>query len=493
MKYSHPIIIQGGMGIAVSDWKLAKTVSQTGQLGVVSGTAINSVMVRRLQDGDLDGHVRRGLQAFPSQSIAQRILDTYFVEGGRSSTQAYKRAPLYSVDSPKALLQLTVAACFVEVWLAREGHQGVIGLNLLEKVQLPNLACLYGALLAGVDYVIMGAGIPREIPGALDLLSQNQKASLKIPVAGASEDAITYFDPQEIMEDTPLVPLKRPFFFPIVSSAILAANLKKKSTGKVDGFIVEGPLAGGHNAPPRGPMKLNEQGEPIYGVRDEVSLEEMCALELPFWMAGYYATPEKLAEVRALGAHGVQVGTLFAFSDESGVKEEHRKSAIHDILTKPAPEGGWIFTDPRSSPTNFPFKAARLPGTISEEALYLSRKRICDLGYLRHAYQKEDGSVGQRCPAEPVKDYVKKGGLEEDTVGRKCLCNALMADIGMGQIQAGGAEEMPLLTAGDDLNNIARMIKPGQTSYSAKDVINYLLSLEIFPVKTGEFVAEMGI
>ncbi|MNT03420.1 hypothetical protein D3C72_1379540 [compost metagenome] len=120
-----------------------------------------------------------------------------------------------------------------------------------------------------------------------------------------------------------------------------------------------------------------------------------------------------------------------------------------------------------------------MPGTISEEALYLSRKRICDLGYLRHAYKKEDGTVGQRCPAEPVKDYVRKGGLEEDTVGRKCLCNALMADIGMGQVQAGGAEEMPLLTAGDDLNNIARMIKPGQTSYSAKDVISYLLSLEV--------------
>lgn len=476
MKYTHPIIIQGGMGIAVSDWKLAKTVSKTGQLGVVSGTAINSVLVRRLQDGDLDGSTRRAMQAFPSQAIAQKILDTYFIEGGRPSTQPYKRAPMFSVESPKALLQLTVVACFVEVWLAREGHNGVVGVNLLEKVQLPNLACLYGALLAGVDYVIMGAGIPREIPGALDLMSANKTATLKIPVVGATEEVITSFDPQDVMEDTVLVPLKRPYFFPIVSSAVLAMNLKKKSTGRVDGFIVEGPLAGGHNAPPRGPMKLNEQGEPIYGTRDEVCLKEMSELGLPFWMAGFYATPEKLAEVRAMGAHGVQVGTLFAFSDESGVKEEHRRQTLTQILTQPAPAGGWIFTDPRSSPTNFPFKAARLPGTISGEELYQSRKRICDLGYLRHAYQKEDGTVGQRCPAEPVKDYVRKGGLEEETVGRKCLCNALMADIGMGQIQAGGAEELPLLTAGDDLNNIARMVKPGKTSYSATDVISYLLS-----------------
>ncbi|CAE79574.1 nitronate monooxygenase [Bdellovibrio bacteriovorus] len=477
MQFNHPIVIQGGMGIAVSDWRLAKTVSQTGQLGVVSGTAINSVLVRRLQDGDAAGDCRRALKAFPSQEIAQKILDTYFIEGGRPANQPYKRPPMFNLESPKALLQLTVAASFVEVWLAREGHNGLIGLNLLEKVVLPNLACLYGGLLAGVDYVIMGAGIPREIPGALDLLAQNQKATLKVPVAGAAEDGITSFDPQSVMEGTELVPLKRPYFFPIVSSAILAANLKKKSTGRVDGFIVEGPLAGGHNAPPRGPMKLNERGEPVYGTRDEVCLKEMAALELPFWMAGYYATPEKLAEVRAQGAHGVQVGTLFAFSEESGVKEEHKAQALKKITTETAPEGGWIFTDPRSSPTGFPFKAARLSGTISEEALYLSRKRICDLGYLRHAYQKPDGSVGQRCPAEPVNDYVKKGGLEEDTVGRKCLCNALMADVGMGQIQAGGVEEQPLLTAGDDLNNVARMLK-GKSSYSARDVVAYLLGLD---------------
>ena len=476
MQNTHPIIIQGGMGIAVSDWRLAKTVAKTGQLGIVSGTAINSVLVRRLQDGDLQGDTRRAMKAFPSQEIAQKILEAFYVEGGKQANQPYKRAQMFGITSPKLLLQTTVVSAFVEVWLAREGHAGKVGINLLEKVHLPNLPCLYGAMLAGTDYVIMGAGIPREIPGALDLLSENKTASLKVPVEGQDEDAITYFNPAEVMENTPLVPLKRPYFFPIVSSAVLAKSLKLKSTGKVDGFIVEGPLAGGHNAPPRGPMKLNELGEPIYGERDVVSLEDMKALELPFWMAGYYATPEKLKDVQAQGAHGIQVGTLFAFSDESGVALEHRKFAIDQIKNNPPPEGGWIFTDPRSSPTGFPFKAARFPGTISEEKHYLARTRICDLGYLRHAYKKEDGTVGQRCPAEPVKDYLKKGGLEEDTVGRKCLCNALMADVGIGQIQANGQPELPLLTAGDDLNNIVRMIKPGKTSYSATDVIDYLLA-----------------
>jgi len=471
---NHPIIIQGGMGIAVSNWELAKSVSLTGQLGVVSGTAINSVLVRRLQDGDLQGHSRRALKAFPSQVIANKILETYFIEGGKASEQSYKRPPMASVESPKALLQLTVAASFVEVWLAKEGHAGLVGLNLLEKVHLPNLACLYGAMLADVDYVIMGAGIPREIPGALDLLSQNQKAGLKVPVAGG-DDVVTYFDPAEVMESNQLSVLKRPYFFPIVSSAVLAANLKKKSTGRVDGFIVEGPLAGGHNAPPRGPMSLNERGEPIYGERDVVDLADMKALGLPFWMAGDYATHAKLSEVRAQGAHGIQVGTLFAFANESGVTPDLKQKTVNTILNEPAPEGGWIFTDPRSSPTGFPFKAVRTSGSLADEKIYQQRKRICDLGYLRHLYKKEDGSIGQRCPAEPVQDYIKKGGLESDTVGRKCLCNALMADVGMAQIQAGGQKELHLLTAGDDLNNIKRMMKAGQNSYSAQDVINYLM------------------
>ncbi|MBT3687321.1 MAG: nitronate monooxygenase, partial [Actinobacteria bacterium] len=61
MSRELPLLIQGGMGVAVSDWRLARAVSLTGQLGVVSGTAIESVMVRRLQLGDPGGHTRRAM------------------------------------------------------------------------------------------------------------------------------------------------------------------------------------------------------------------------------------------------------------------------------------------------------------------------------------------------------------------------------------------------------------------------------------------------
>ena len=56
-----PVIIQGGMGVGVSNWRLANAVSSRGQLGVVSGTALDVVLARRLQDGDPGGHMRRAL------------------------------------------------------------------------------------------------------------------------------------------------------------------------------------------------------------------------------------------------------------------------------------------------------------------------------------------------------------------------------------------------------------------------------------------------
>ena len=116
-----------------------------------------------------------------------------------------------------------------------------------------------------------------------------------------------------------------------------------------------------------------------------------------------------------------------------------------------------------------------LEGTLSEPDVYGNRKRICDLGYLRTAYRKDDGEVGWRCPAEPVDDYIRKGGVAEDTVGRKCLCNALMANVGLGQIQRQGDREGTLITSGDDVAEVARFLPSGADSYRAVDVIRHLL------------------
>jgi nitronate monooxygenase len=467
-----PILIQGGMGVAVSDWRLARSVSGTGNLGVVSGTAIDGVLALRLQNGDPGGHMRRALEHFPQPKIAADILAHYYIPGGKVDDEPYCTLSMLKLDSDQDRLNLIIVANFVEVYLAKEGHDGIVGINYLEKIQLPILPSLYGAMLAGVDYVLMGAGIPRAIPGILDKLVLHQTVSLKLNVDGAtSEDNFEiFFDPQSI-NIQPQPTLKRPKFLAIVSSSVLATTLAKKSTGKIDGFVIENFTAGGHNAPPRGTLTLDENGEPLYGPRDQVNLDEIKKLGLPFWLAGSFASPEKLKKALKQGAQGIQIGTVFAFCHESGLDNKIKTRVIQKALAGNIK----VFTDPFASPTGFPFKVIELEGSLSDSNVYENRQRVCDLGYLRSAYKKEDGSLGFRCPGEPVDIYIHKGGQIEDTIGRKCLCNAMVSNIGLSHVRNNGYVEKPLVTSSADVSHIARFVKNGQSSYSSADVINYLL------------------
>lgn len=478
-----PRIIQGGMGVGVSGWQLARAVSLRGELGVVSGTGLNSVMIRRLQRGDADGSVRRALDHFFDQTIAQKIIESYYVSGGNSKSGRFKRTALPAIKMPLSAQRIFVASGFVEVWLAKEGHSGIVGINFLEKLQTSNLPTLYGAMLAGVDVVLMGAGLPKEIPGVLDRLAKHQDVSISVNAVGSigGAEASQYratLSPRAISNQAEEQPIFRPMFFPIVSSSTLAQHLLHRSTGTVEGFVVEGIKAGGHNAPPRGPMKLSERGEPIYGERDAANIKEIRELGLPFWLAGNFGSSERLDEALRLGASGIQVGTAFAFCDESGLAKDLRDAVIRQWITNKKVEGEAVFTDPQASPTGFPFKVILLPGTLSESELYLQRPRKCDLGYLRQLVVLEDGSTAYRCSAEPIDDYIRKGGTLQETKDRKCLCNALMANIGLAQEQKDGYVELPLLTAGDDLVNLSRFLKPGSATYSVEDVLVGLLGPE---------------
>jgi nitronate monooxygenase len=476
---THPLIIQGGMGVGVSNWVLARAVSLRGHLGVVSGTCVDSLMVRRLQDGDVGGHIRRAIDHFPWPEIGAEVLRKYFREDGLAPGETYREIPMYRQVVSKMREQLTVLSSFVEVWLAKEGHDGSVGINLLTKVQMPNLATLYGAMLAGVDYVLMGAGIPKEIAGVLDRFAAHEPAQIKFDVEGVPPGEAEYlrFDPR-VHSETPPAGIRRPFFLPIIASNSLATMLLRKATGRVDGFVIEAPTAGGHNAPPRRP-EYNERGEPVYGERDVVDLAKMKELGLPFWLAGSAGSPEKLVEALEAGAAGIQVGTLFAYAEESGIEAELKAQVIQQAQEDRID----VLTDGRASPTGFPFKVVQIGETVSDANTYAARKRVCDLGYLREAYRRPDGRVDYRCAAEPVDTYVKKGGLVEDTVGRKCLCNALFATIGQGQRRADAPDERPLITSGDELKNIRRFIGSDRFGYTAGDVIDYLLSAlpRVFP------------
>ncbi len=460
------------MGAGVSSWRLARAVSKEGQLGVVSGTALETIFARRLQDGDPGGHMREAVDDFPVPEMAERVWQTYFIPGGKSEDKPYKPVAMYGKRSSRELVETCLVANFAEVFLARQGHDNPVGINYLEKIQLPHLPSIYGAMLAGVDFILMGAGIPVKVPGVLDLFVNHESATYPLYVSGAEDgdDNLMRFDPREFMSGD-LQALKRPKFLAIIASNTLAVTLLKKSNGRVDGFVIEGPTAGGHNAPPRGKLQLNSEGEAIYGERDVVDLAKIATLGVPFWLAGGYGTAAQVQSALESGATGVQVGTAFAFCQESGMKEEYKQR----LLKKSTAGMARVFTDPVSSPTGFPFKAAQLENTNSDKDVYATRTRICDVGHLREAYRTDSGGVAFRCGSEPVATYLAKGGKEENTVGKKCLCNALLANIGQEQVRPDGSVENGLITAGDDLTSVARFLPPGATTYSASDVLKALL------------------
>jgi nitronate monooxygenase len=468
----QPIIIQGGMGVAVSDWRLARAVAAEGQLGVVSGTGIDAVLVRRLQLGDPNGDIRAAMDAFPVPDVVDDILDRYFIEGGKAPDTPFKKNPMGKLIPSRRLQDLLVVANFVEVWLAKQGHDNSIGINFLEKIQTPTLLSLYGAMLAGVDYVFMGAGIPRAIPGVLDRMAAGEAVELRVDMknAGPDDDPAVRFDPAAYWRgEAPVI--DRPAFVAIVSSHVLATMLDRKVESTIDGFVVEFPVAGGHNAPPRVKGARNEMGEPVYGDKDVPDLEVFRQIGRPFWLAGNYASPERLQEALDEGAAGIQVGTAFAYCEESGFRADVKA----EVLAMSKAGTAHVLTDPIGSPTGFPFKVLQLAGTVSEENVYVERDRMCDLGYLRTSYVAEDGRKGWRCPSEPIDDFVKKGGSAAEAEGRKCLCNALLANIGLGQITRDGSQEPTLITSGNDVEDVARFLPEGATSYRAKDVIDRLL------------------
>ena len=461
-----PLIIQGGMGFAVSGWQLASAVSRQGQFGVVSGTGLAISFACRLQKGDLDHVLRDAIAAFPAPAIADRVLHRWYAKSATSPTQLSALVPMPSWPMDPALIELTVLANFVEIHIAKaRGGSGPIGLNLLTKIEIMTLPSLYGAMLAGVDAIFMGAGIPRLIPGVLDSLARGQVATLPLTVEGSAPEMM-HLNPTELFAGTPPT-LDRPAFFPIVSSDTLANILIRKSNGPIDGFVVEDHTAGGHNAPPRRGQGLNDRGEPIWGELDRPSLAAFRKLGLPFYVAGGQADSIALRAVRAQGAAGIQIGTPFAFCDESGVRQELKTAVIRAAMLGDID----VVTDANASPTGFPFKVVQLDGTLSEPEVYLARPRTCELGYLRSAYRRQDGSLGWRCPAERENAYFAKGGKAEDNAGRKCVCAGLGAVVGMGS-----PGEPPIITAGLSIRQLSRYVRTGQESYSAQDVIQSILA-----------------
>jgi nitronate monooxygenase len=516
-------LIQGGMGVYVSNWRLARAVAMEKPgitAGTVSGTGLDIVYVRLLQLGDPGGHVRCALAAFDAQfgvSIGQKILNRYFIDGGKVPAARFKNAPKQMVRTqngsdiipvpvqpaaPVALtmetdtVELLIATGFCEVWLARQGQgtpQGQstlqgdnskIFINFLHKVELPLIYTMYGAMLAGVDGVIVGAGNPDGLPAVCSRLAEHAAVTSELSVMyrESGETFRITFDPRLAAEGKLAQnPLRRPAFLAIVSLENLVQSLAQSQTEAPDGFIIEHHTAGGHNAGPQGPLKKDDKGQPIYGPEDEPDLQAIRQVGRPFWLAGGYGSREKLGQALAAGATGVQVGSAFALAEESGMKSIYR-SAILNELKKGTDDSRLVLTT-LFSPTGFPFKVVQLEDTLADDAVYAARLRVCDIGLLQQRGLSKPAADGtrrlfQRCPAAALDDFVSKRGLPLNTEGRRCLCNGLLACVGLGQVGFLNGEKMEepaIVTLGNHLDGIRRLSHNGQNPYWARDVVNDIL------------------
>jgi NAD(P)H-dependent flavin oxidoreductase YrpB (nitropropane dioxygenase family) len=325
-------------------------------------------------------------------------------------------------------------------------------------------------MLAGADYILMGAGIPSEIPRVIRELVNHEKTKIAIDVEAATTKYFQSFDPA-VVHGARALELHPPKFLAIISSHALAAYLNRNDEVRPDGFVIEGTSAGGHNAPPRGNTPIGTDGQSQFSAKDDADIAKVKATGLPFWLAGGYSTPAKLKEAISVGAVGVQVGSIFALCLESGITDALRTQILEKIATKSL----HVVTDPHGSPTSFPFKYAELENTISDGDEFAGRVKLCDLGYLRTVVERPGQRIAYRCSGEPDKTFHFKGGEAGATAEKKCLCNALMANIGMPQVRASGYVEHALVTLGSDLSGEEALLEAYPNGWSADDAVRFLL------------------
>ena len=465
-------ILVGGMGADISSVRLVSAAANHPSKrisGTLSGTALADIYARRLQLGDPGGEIRKAFDAFGRvvPSLAgdiDRLYAAYHIPGGKAPTALFRGLSMGGLTPPRDVQILTVAATFAHVWRAKQAAPGrPVGINFLRKIERPLLHGLYGAALAEADWVVVGAGDPSDLPGWLDRLARHETAELlpRVATVPAGTHKIV-FDPKELVGGK-LPPLRRPSFFAIISSHEQAVALASSAKTRPDGFVVEGPLAGGHSAPPQKKVR-DKRGYYVYGPEDEADIPTIAALGLPFWTAGGCGFPEKLATPDAPRRRR-QVGTLFARAAESGMVAEVRRRVLKLIWQQKLE----VVTDVRASPSTFPFKVALVPDTIGDPSVYAERPRLCNVGHLRGWRPRGEATAGL-CPASHPELFKKMGGAAWRLEGAMCLCNGLLATCGVGQ-----PCEKALVTLGDITHVRELQQRLHRMEYSALEAAAFLL------------------
>ncbi len=252
-------IIQGGMGVGVSAHKLAGTVAKEGAIGTIASIDL------RVHHPDLMERTHR--------SKDRQLIDD---------------ANMEALDR--------------EIKAAREiaGPEGFIAVNVMKAVdRFPEL--VKQACESGANAIIMGAGLPFELP--------------------------------DLTKDYPDVAL-----IPILSEergvrAVLKRWLRKGVLP--DAIVLEHPrYAGGHLGAPK-PEDINDERFDFKRVLAEIPkvFEALKIDPIPLIPAGGINSFEKIKELFSWGASGVQIGSPFAVTEEGDAHPNFKK-----VLLEAKPE-----------------------------------------------------------------------------------------------------------------------------------------------------------
>lgn len=333
-------IIQGGMGVGVSLHPLAQAVAREGGLGIVSSACIDRLVSKR----------------------TGKKVNTY-------------------------------AAAHEEVSLSKV-KGGFTGINIMMALMRDFTDSVKGALDAGADAIISGAGLPLNLPA--------------------------------------IQPPKETALIPIVSSArALDIIVKKweKLGYRPDAVVLEGPLAGGHLGFRIDQVELecNKLENLLPPVKDMA----MKYGNIPVIVAGGIYTHSDIMKFMNMGADGVQMGTRFLATEESSATDAYKQAVIlareEDIIVAHRP----------GSPCGLPFRVIRQsPMYVSS----LQRKRTpkCDKGYV---LMKDADGKFTICPAK------------QDNENYFCICNGLLSSGGYNT-----EKEEALYTVGSNASRVDKIV-----------------------------------
>lgn len=272
------------------------------------------------------------------------------------------------------------------------GNNGAIAINCMVLIERTYIPSIEGAIEGGVDIIIAGGGLPMALP----------------EIAREAQVALV----------------------PIVSSdrALELICRRWNRYGRMpDAVILEGPLAGGHlgfNAEDisKPEFQLEELFEPV----KRVALKNG---DFPVVVAGGIYDHEDIVRWVNAGADGVQIGTRFAATDESGASEEFKRAIVAareediEVVTSPG------------SPAGMPFRIIRTsPGYV--QALAHERPLLCDKQYLLH--KGENGRL--TCSALESHDAF-------------CICNALLS-----AVDRNDTPNLPIFTVGTNASRVDRIL-----------------------------------